>query len=244
MQSNDRSIQQNHPNAISSSLRTQRILEHLEQQLRRAHEPSHENFKRIIESVLTIPEAYRAIGLTTIAEHFVNGIEMHLLELVATFEEKAETEGISRREYHATLQSVIPEAFQTLAALRKQLCITSLDELAALNNITIRLYTLSISETATEAQQWLYELPATYLRQLHQAGLLTGTQLQSREGQSKTIAATTHFTDWQSPYTPTGNSAVQEIGTTGMGVSLSSASVPKPVPTSVETSNPNLVSAA
>src|SRR5450755_1832661 len=173
MQSNDRSIQQNHLNAVSS-LRTQRMLEHLEQQSRRAHEPSHENFKRIIEAVLTIPEAYRAIGLTTIAEHFVNGIKMHLL--VATFEEKAETEGISTREYQATLQSVLPEAFQTLATLRKRLCITSLDELAALNNITIRLYTLSSPETATEAQQWLYELPATYLRQLHQAGLLKDTK--------------------------------------------------------------------
>lgn len=159
----------------------------------RSHEPSHENFKRIIESVLTIPETYKAIGLTTIAEHFVNGIEMHLLELIAIFEEKAEIEGISRRECQETLQSVLPEAFQTLAALKKQLCITSLDELAALNNITIRLYTLSISETATEAQQWLYELPATYLRQLHQAGLLIDTQHQSREGQSQTIAATTHF---------------------------------------------------
>ena len=121
MQSNDRSIQQNDLNAVSSSLRTQRILEHLEQQVRRPHEPSHENFKRIIESILTIPEAYRAIGLTTIAEHFVNGMEMHLLELVATFEEKAEKEGISTREYQATLRDVLPEAFQTLAALRKQL---------------------------------------------------------------------------------------------------------------------------
>ncbi len=243
MQSDDRSIQQNHLNAVSS-LRTQRVLEHLEQQLRRAHEPSHESFKRIIEVVLTIPEAYRAIGLTTIAEHFVNGIEMHLLELVATFEEKAETEEISTGEYEATLQSVIPEAFQTLATLRKQLCITSLDELAALNNITIRLYTLSISETATEAQQWLYELPATYLRQLSHAGLLSEKQRQGREGQSQTIAATTHFIDWQSLYTPTGNLAVQAIGTTGVSVSLSSGSMAKPVPTSVETSNPNLVSAA
>ncbi len=185
MQSNDRSIQQNDLNAVSSSLRTQRILEHLEQQVRRPHEPSHENFKRIIESILTIPEAYRAIGLTTIAEHFVNGMEMHLLELVATFEEEAEKEGISTREYQTTLRDVLPEAFQTLAALRKQLTIASLDELAALNNITIRLYTLSISETATEAQQWLYELPATYLRQLHRAGLLTGTRYQTGENQSQ-----------------------------------------------------------
>ena len=244
MQSNDRSIQQNDLNAVSSSLRTQRILEHLEQQVRRSHEPSHENFKRIIESILTIPEAYRAIGLTTIAEHFVNGMEMHLLELVATFEEKAEKEGISTREYQATLQDVLPEAFQTLAALRKQLTIASLDELAALNNITIRLYTLSISETATEAQQWLYELPATYLRQLHQAGLLTGTRYQTGENQSQTIAPTTHFTDWQTSYMSTGNSTVQEIGTTGVGVTMSSGSVPKPVPTPVETSNPKLVSAA
>lgn len=244
MQSNDRFMQPTEGSAVSASLRTQRILEHLDQQLRRLHEPSHEDFKRIIESVLTIPETYRAIGLTAIANHFVNGIEIHLLELIATFEEKAEVEGISTREYQETLEDVLPEVFQTLAALRKQLIVASLDELAALNNITIRLYTLSISETATEAQQWLYELPATYLRQLQQAGLLTGTQHHRREGQSQITVPPMHFTDWRLSYPLTGNLAVQEIGNTGVSVTMTSGSVPKPVPTPAETNNPKLIPAA
>ena len=46
------------------------------------------------------------------------------------------------------------------------------DELVALYNITIKLYTLSSVETAEEAQEWLYDLPATYIRRLQQAGML------------------------------------------------------------------------
>ncbi len=243
MQNKDQRIQQNQENSVPAPLRTQRIIDHLLSQVGRSHEPAHENFKRIIEATLTIPEAYRATGLTTIAEHFVNGMGMHILELVATFEEKAEQEGISQREYQATLQDVLPEAFQTLETLRKQLRVTSLDELAALNNITIRLYTLSISETATEAQQWLYEIPATYLRQLHQASLLKSIHHQSENSPNHEVD-NSHFTEWQSQYAPIANSTVQEFGITGVGISMSSVPVSKPVPTLVETSNPHLVSAA
>lgn len=180
--------------------RTQRILEHLEQQLRRPHEPSHENFKAIVECVLNLPEAYKGIGLMTIADHFVNGMEMHLLDLVAIFERNAAQEGIPEHEYQITLQDVLPKVAQTLSVLRKQLCITSLDELAALNNITIRLYTLSSSDTAAEAEQWLYEIPTTYLRQLGQANLLQNERHNDQEASDSPATPPTHFTKWQSFY--------------------------------------------
>lgn len=176
MQNEDGTLQHNQEHAVPAPLRTQRILEHLEKQVRRPHEPSHDVFKRLIESVLSAPEEYRTIGLTSIAEHFVNGMELHLLALISMFQEKAEEEGISLKERQATLEDVLPSAFQTIKILGKRISVNSLDELAALNNITIALYTLSSAETAEEAQKWLYELPTTYSRRLKQAGLLANDQ--------------------------------------------------------------------
>ncbi len=241
MQNEGRSIQQNQGHAVSASLRTQNILEHLEKQLGRPHEPSHDDFKRIIESVLDTPEAYRIIGLTTIADHFVNGMELHLLALVSTFQEKAEQEGISLKERQATLEDVLPQAFQTLETLSKRISVRSLDELAALNNITIALYTLSSAETAEDAQKWLYELPTTYSRRLKQAGLLLDEQHGGNETKSQSAARTSQFVNWPS-YGPDKIQGVQEIGGTGIAVSTSIPSLSEPE--QVETIDPNLVSAA
>jgi hypothetical protein len=240
MQNEDRSIQQNQEHAVSASLRTQHILEHLEMQLKRSHEPSHDDFKRIIESVLDIPEAYRTIGLTTIAEHFVNGMELHLLALVSTFQEKAEQEGISLKERQTTLKDVLPEVKQTLETLSKKVFVGSLDELAALNNITISLYTLSNAESAQEAQKWLYELPTTYSRRLRQAGLLLDEQNSDKDTKNQPEASTTHFVNWQPSYMSSKSQVVQQIGGTGITVSTPEEPLSKPVPVSIETSDPNL----
>jgi len=244
MQNEDRSIQQNQEHAVSASLRTQHILEHLEKQLRRSHEPSHDDFKRIIESVLDIPEAYRTIGLTAIAEHFVNGMELHLLALMSTFREKAEQEDISLKERQATLEDVLPKAFQTLETLSKQVTVKTLDELAALNNITTTLYTLSNAETAEEAQKWLYELPTTYSRRLRQAGLLLKEQHSSNETKDQSTARTTHFVNWPSTYVPDKNQDVQEIGDAGITVSTSVSPLLPPVSVKIEIIDPKLGSAA
>jgi len=240
MQNKDRSIQQTQEHAVSASLRTQHILEHLEMQLKRSHEPSHDDFKRIIESVLDTSEAYRTIGLTTIAEHFVNGMELHLLDLVSTFQEKAEQEGISLKERQTTLKDVLPEAFQTLEILSKNVSVGSLDELAALNNITISLYTLSSVESAEEAQKWLYELPTTYSRRLRQAGLLLEEQNIDKETKNQPELSSTHFVNWQQSYVSSKSQVVQEIGGTGIAVSTPEEPLSKPVPVSIETSDPNL----
>jgi hypothetical protein len=227
-------------NKDQSSLRTQRILDLLEKQWRRLHEPSHESFKRIAESVLTMPETYRITGLATIAEHFVNHMRLHVLALLTTFQEKAEQEGISLQEREATLQDVLPEAFQMLETLRKYVSVKSLDELAALSNITIALYTLSSTETAEEAQKWLYELPTTYLRRLRQAGLLVDEQESSKESIGKSIP-TTPFVNWTTSYTSDKNQVVQEVGSTIIGVSTSTPIVlAEPVSIPKETSDPNL----
>jgi hypothetical protein len=239
MQNEDRAMQQNQEHAVSESLRSQHILEHIEKQLRRSHEPTHDDFKSIIESVLEIPEAYRTIGLTTIAQHFVNGMELHLLALMATFQGSAEQEGISMKERQTTLKDVLPEAFQTLEILSKQVSVRSLDELAALNNITIALYTISRADTAEEAQKWLYELPRTYSRRLRQAGLLLDAQLSSPETKNQSMGQNNQFVNWKSY--PQGKSPdVQEIGNTGIAVSTSVPPLSEPVSVPIETSDPNL----
>jgi hypothetical protein len=108
-------------------------------------------------------------------------MQLHLLALMAIFQKRAEQEGISLQECQATLNDTLPEAFQTLKALSTHLSVRSLDELAALNNITIALYTLSEAETAEEAQRWLYELPTVYSQKLRQAGLLLDVQRPGNE---------------------------------------------------------------
>lgn len=245
MQNNNLPIQQSNEHGVSSG-RTQRILEHLEKQLRRPHEPSHDDFRRIIEFIHDIPEAYKTIGLTAIAEHFVNGMELHLLTLMTRFEEKAEQEGISLKERQATLDDVLPETFQTIKALNKQLSVKSLDELVALNNITIALYTLSSVETAEEAQRWLYELPTTYSRKLRQNGLLPDEQHNKPESKSQQSASNAQFVNWQSSYMPSKSQDVQGISNSNIGIVVSTPNTlsSKPVSVPIETSNPNIVSAA
>jgi hypothetical protein len=148
------------------------------------------------------------------------------------------------KERQATLKDVLPLAFQTLETLSKQVSIRSLDELAALNNITISLYTLSSVETAEEAQKWLYELPITYSRRLRQAGLLLDEQNSGKGTKSHSVTRTSHFVNWQSSYMPSNSQIVQEIGGTGIAVSTPISPLSNPVPVSIETSDQNLVSAA
>ena len=172
MQDEQRLMQQNDEQVVSPSLRNQRVLEYLEDLWKRPHMPSQEDLKRISEFVVSLPEEYRSVGLTTIANHFVNSMGLHMLELMATFQQKAEQEGISSRECKKTFDKTLPRTFQILDTLNKQVYVQSLDSLVALSNITIPLYTLSESDTTEEAQTWLYELPKIYYRRLTQENLV------------------------------------------------------------------------
>ena len=172
MQDNQRSELQQSEHNVSPSQRIQRLLEHLDTQWKREHEPSPDDFKRLTEFVTTLPDPYKMQGLQTVAEHIVNGMSLHLLELLATFQEKALQEEISLKERDETLSELVPEVYQLLATLARGISVKSLDELVALHNITIPLYTLSKADTAEEAQTWLFELVDTYPRRLSKAGLL------------------------------------------------------------------------
>jgi len=190
MQEEQRSMQEDDEQVVSPSLRTQRIIEYLEDLWKRPHTPSHDDLKRITEFVIGLPEEYRTVGLTTIANHFVNGMGLHMLDNMAKFQQKAEQEGISPKECRKTFDNVLPETFQVLATLSRQVSVTSLDGLAILSNISIALYTLSRADSAEEAQTWLYELPEAYHNELVEKNLVVN--LQDQEGEPP-------FTHWM-PY--------------------------------------------
>src|SRR5713101_2925626 len=153
-------------------LRTQRIIEHLEDLWDYPQEPSPDVLRQITEFVVGLQEPYKTIGLKKIAEHTISNMSLHILATMATFQQKAEEEGIRSEDRQETLAHVQPETFRILHELSKPVSVRSLDDLAALTNITVSLQTLSQNDSAEAAQSWLYELPTMYYRQLTQENLV------------------------------------------------------------------------
>lgn len=192
---NKRANQQHDEHVTSPSLHTRQSLEYLQKQWQALHEPAFTHLQPLIASVIPLPEDYLAKGLTAIAKNLVNGMNLHFLELLAIFQQKAEQEGIDQEEIEGTLADVLPELFSTMMVLSDQVTIHSLDDLMTLSNITLSLCKLSHSETAEKAQRWVYKLPKLYRSQLEQAHLLASTQLQPGASIAMPIMSTqTHLT--------------------------------------------------
>src|SRR5947209_8106659 len=162
----------------SPSLRTQQLINHLEALWKRPYQSSPEMLRRVIEFLAQLPEPYQALGITKIAEYLVSNMSLHFLDILATFQQKAEGEGIDSEERVQTLRGIMPELFPEMMGISKQVFIRTLDDLITLSNITFSLYTLSQVDTAEEAQGWMYELPVLYWRQLVQEHLVTNIQVQ------------------------------------------------------------------
>jgi len=156
----------------SNEERTQHLIDYLGELWRRPHEPSPETLKRVTEFVMGLPEEYRAMGLKAIAEHLVNNMSLHILDVVATFQKEAEQEGIDAEEREGTLEDVMPETFQTLTELSGQVSVKSMSDLVNLSNITIGLYGLYQVDSAEDAQSVMYTLPLLYREQLTQRSLI------------------------------------------------------------------------
>jgi hypothetical protein len=168
------SFQGNYGQEISQ--RTQLLVESLKDLWNRPHTPSNEELNRILDFVVHLSNPYRAAALTTIAENLVSSIGLHYLDILATFQEKAEQEGFDAEEQEATLVDSMTELFPLLMSLSKRIVVQSLDDLATLNAITIGLYGLSHAETAEQAQRWIYSLPKVYMRQLAQEHMFAPQQ--------------------------------------------------------------------
>ena len=108
----------------------------------------------------------------SIAEKLVSSMTVHYLDILATFRQKAEQEGIDAEEQTATVVDSMVDLFPILAGLDTRVAVRTLDELMTLAAITVGLYGLSNAETAEQAQHWLYALPREYARQLAQERML------------------------------------------------------------------------
>ncbi|HYT45595.1 MAG TPA: hypothetical protein VEP90_24940 [Methylomirabilota bacterium] len=165
MQDKQVSIHRNDEQALL--LRSQRLLEHLENLWQNPQEPSSGAMKQII---VTLPEPYRAMALEAIAERLVNDTKLHFLNIVATFYQKAEQEGIDAEERDETLQDIKLDTFR-LMQLSKQISVHSLDDLLVLSNITSGVHALSQVNNAENAQSWMYKLPVLYQSRIEQEHL-------------------------------------------------------------------------
>lgn len=182
----------------SVMLRTQQLLAYLEEAWKRPYNPSPDALKRIAEFLTQLPDVYQTLGMTKIAEYFVSILGLHFLDLLATFQQRAEDEGISKEELTQTIQGVMPELFPEMMGISKHVLVRSLDDLITLANITMSLDTLSQVDTAEEAQSWIYDLPGLYMRQLTQEKLLTNIQVHLTATKNSTTIRFSGSASWES----------------------------------------------
>ncbi len=153
-------------------LLTQRAIEYLEDQWQSIYEPASIPLKRIIEFAVGLDEGIRTEGLTVIAKHFANILNLHFLDIMSTFQQKAEQEGMDLEEREGTFHDILAASFPVMMGLSSNISIQSLDDLLTLSNITSGLYKLSHVDSAERAQRWMYKLPKLYYSQLAREHLI------------------------------------------------------------------------
>ena len=168
------SIQTNDELALSQRIR--HLIDSLAELWQRPHQPSSERLQHIVEFVIEFPEPYRAMAMTKVAEYLVDAMGLHYLDIMTTFRQKAEEEGIDTEEREGTLQDIMADLYPAMMRLNRSISIHSLDDLINLSNITFGLYGLSQVNSAERAQRWLYRLPRLYHDQLAQEHLITDSQ--------------------------------------------------------------------
>lgn len=150
------------------SLRSQRLVEHIENQWLESQMSLSETLKNIM---ISLPDPYKDLGLNTIAECLVNDMKLHFLNIIAKFYQDAEKDGIDIEEQEDTLADTLAEANE-LIELSKRISVHSLDELLKISSITSGIYKLSKPNNAYDAQRWMYKLHTLYENKLQQESLL------------------------------------------------------------------------
>jgi hypothetical protein len=153
--------------------RYQRIIEHLQNSWQSLDAISPEVIARIATFITGLPEQYRKSAMKIVADGITNTMSLHLLSLMATFEQSAEQESISPEDCQETFKTALPETFRLFETLNKHLSVQSLDDLVVLSNVTGSLRILSQTTSAEEAQNWIDELPSLYSYQLKQENLIS-----------------------------------------------------------------------
>jgi uncharacterized protein YaaR (DUF327 family) len=163
----DRQVSINENNEQALLVRSQRLVELIEEAWQDLHEPTAETLKRLVEG---LPEPYKSMGVEAIGERLANNIKLHYLDIIAEFVQKAEQEGISTEEQAEILQDARLSAYR-LMELSKHISVRSLSGLLKLSTITSGLCALSKVEDAESAQNWIYKLPSLYQGRLKQEHL-------------------------------------------------------------------------
>lgn len=167
---------QQEPIPVDKNLRDQRIKESMVELWQDHHQPYADILSSALELTLHLPQTEWAAGFTIIAQHLVNHMSLHMLNIMATFQQKAEEEGMSTEDRQEIAEQTFSRAFEAFETIRTRLSIKSLDSLARLNNITIGLYVLSKVNSAQEAATWLYGLPQDYLGDLQEENMLVNLE--------------------------------------------------------------------
>ena len=167
---------QQEPIPVDKNLRDQRIKESMVELWQIHHQQYADILSSALELTLHLPQTERAVGFTIITQHLFSHMSLHMLDIMAIFQQKAEVEGMSIKDRQEITEQTFSRAFEAFETIRKQLCIKSLDNLARFNNITIGLYGLSKVDSAEEAASWLYMLPEVYLEQLREDNMLLNSE--------------------------------------------------------------------
>jgi hypothetical protein len=134
--------------------------------------PSPEILIRVSKLVVSLPEPQRTMGLKAIVEHITNSMSLHYLDLMATFKEKAEQEGIDQEEQEGTFEDIFEEGFQMMMELSSEVTIQSLRDFEMLCSALISAYVQRYEVSASDAQSALYSLPNRCYRPLQRKNLL------------------------------------------------------------------------
>ena len=138
----------------------------------RFYKPSSETLTDVAALVLELPEPYKMMGLKILADSFTTLISLHYLDVIATFKNNAEQEGIDKQEQKETIDEVVSEWLQKMVELSSNTLIQSPEDLIKLIKITVGTYGLSRPGSAEHAQEISYSLPSMYCEPLERAGLL------------------------------------------------------------------------
>jgi hypothetical protein len=150
-----------------------RVIEYLQDSWQSLRDTTPDVTASIAKFITDLPEQYKKLAINLVANHINNTMGLHFLTLLATFEEKADQDGISPEDCQETLADALPETLRILGKITTHLSIQSLDDLGTLCNIASSLITLTETSSAEEAENWIDSLPALYYRQLERKNFIS-----------------------------------------------------------------------
>ena len=146
----------------------QGFVEELEKYWKSIHDLSSKDLRKML---LSLPDKYRNMAIQAVAEYLTNSMKLHLLQTATIFYQHAEEDGIGMKECEATLQDVEADAYSVME-LNQSLSVHTYKDLFKLGKITASIQGLGESDTAEDAQNWLYNLPAIYSGRLEREHLI------------------------------------------------------------------------